>query len=135
MEGGKQMNPGEIYTAPDGRKYMAEKEKFKGSCNGCSFTLHDKNCDGVACYDTIFVSLPTVTYTLIESLRTGKSWPGGMPDSNSFHEGAKAMAMHLGYEVEGHAKYPCADCGHPVTHGYCCELCGSVDPSRKRNEE
>ena len=42
-----------------------------------------------------------ITYTLIESLRTGKSWPGGMPDSNSFHEGAKAMAIHLGYEVEG----------------------------------
>ena len=42
-----------------------------------------------------------INYTLIESLRTGKSWQGGMPDSNSFHEGAKAMAEHLGYEVEG----------------------------------
>lgn len=31
--------------------------------------------------------------------------------------------------------HPCADCGHPVIHGYCCEFCGSVDPYRKRKEE
>lgn len=94
------MNPGEIYTAPDGRKYRAEKKL--NMCDGCVFHWHDDDCrKAPLCAWIIFKHEPSINYHLIESLRTGKSWPGGMPDSNSFHEGAKAMAIHLGYEVEG----------------------------------
>lgn len=93
------MNPGEIYTAPDGRKYRVEKETH--ACDGCAFSTGDPGCrKSPACTGIIFKHESSITYTIIESLRTGKSWPGGMPDSNSFHEGAKAMAIHLGYEVE-----------------------------------
>ena len=94
------MNPGEIYTAPDGRKYRAVDKL--NMCHGCVFSGHDDDCHKAPlCAGIIFKHESSITYTLIESLRTGKSWPGGMPDSNSFHEGAKAMAIHLGYEVEG----------------------------------
>lgn len=97
------MNPGEIYTAPDGRKYRAEKEI--DMCEGCAFIGMDECRVAPVCNDPAIIfkripNIPDITYSLIESLRTGRSWPGGVPDSNSFHMGARAMAQHLGYEVE-----------------------------------
>ena len=26
--------------------------------------------------------------------------------------------------------HPCSDCGRPVIYGYCCEFCGSTDPTK-----
>jgi len=95
------MNPGEIYTAPDGRKYRAEKVGIFDGCNNCALIRKNECHTSPNCLDNGIIFRPYINYSLIESLRTGKSWPGGMPDSNSFHEGAKAMAIHLGYEVEG----------------------------------
>jgi hypothetical protein len=31
--------------------------------------------------------------------------------------------------------YPCAKCGHPVLHIYCCTFCGTGTPDEKEDEE
>jgi len=39
----------------------------------------------------------------------------------------KQEAVELAFMYAPHI-YPCAKCGHPVAHGYCCGTCGDTNP-------
>jgi len=54
------MNPGEIYTAPDGRKYRAEKTESY-YCFGCHLLYDEVDCDDINCYDPEVIIFKRVT--------------------------------------------------------------------------
>lgn len=57
-------------------------------------------------------------------MKSTKPKAGRKPSEAQYRRALIALAIGYAPEI-----YPCHHCGWPVIHGYCCQICGSVNPS------